>query len=604
MNKILFMLVSIATVNVLSAMEVVKVVSTSNDGKVSEYEIVAEKISKNVSRVVIPAKNIAKDCKFLDVKADCATNCAKKGDEGYWLMRRGEMGFFNKDNENYSTWWSTMYMPYYAMKTPKETFIAVIDGMRFEFVLKIDVIDGVYSMYPRWQIKDIGFAPYEDITITYYTLPKDADYNDMAKVYRKHRFAQNEKIKPMKKRFATQPYLEKMAKSIPVRLIFAQKPFNRKTDEVNFYPRGGKPFEDKKYQVKTEREEHIPETPKFEDGIKKLQMLKDRGIDDVAVCVGGWQSGGYDGRCPTAFPVCEEAGGEESLKKLIKAAQDMGYIIDGHSNYTDAFTCSPDWSPDNICKTPDGKLAVLGAWRGGTAYSLCLINAFEKYVKPDLDKISKLGFKGAHYIDVFTCFAPHRCCDPKHAGNRKEIGEYQRKISGICREKFGGYASECSMDHIIENVDYINYVSPLMRIKYDNKRLKFVDKFVPFFELVYHDVVLSNPDRITQNVLTQENNLRLVEFGGRPIFYHISNKNIDYIQRAYQQFLTLRHLQIEEMLSYKEVAENVFEIKYGNGDVVIVNRSQKPFKYREQMVDAMSFKLLKQSIWKRILNIF
>ena len=33
-------------------------------------------------------------------------------------------------------------------------------------------------------------------------------------------------------------------------------------------------------------------------------------MDDIAVCVNGFQNGGYDGRCPTTFPICEEAGGE------------------------------------------------------------------------------------------------------------------------------------------------------------------------------------------------------------------------------------------------------------------------------------------------------
>ena len=39
-----------------------------------------------------------------------------------------------------------MYLPYYAMKSPQENFIAVIDGMRFEFNVNVEVVDGVYKI--------------------------------------------------------------------------------------------------------------------------------------------------------------------------------------------------------------------------------------------------------------------------------------------------------------------------------------------------------------------------------------------------------------------------------------------------------------------------
>jgi len=454
----------------------------------------------------------------------------------------------------------------------------------------------VYKMYPRWHIADIGVAPYENISITYYTLSKDADYNEMAKAYRKHRFAKNKRIKPLKERFKTQPYLEKMAKSVPVRIGFASKKFDRKTDSVNFYQRGTKPWVDEKYGINAEREENPVRAWNFTNGIKTLQEMKAMGMDDIAVCVNGFQNGGYDGRCPTTFPICEEAGGEEALKQLIKAGQDIGYIMDGHSNYTDAFTCSPDWSPDNISKSPDGKLELNGAWSGGRAYNLCLINAYEKYIKKDLEKIAALGFRGAHYIDVFTAVYPYRCYDPKHFGTRKDVAKIQNKIARQCRKLFGGFASECGFDHIIDKVDYINYVTAPMRAKYVYKSpsMEFIDKFVPFWELVYHDIVLHNTDKITQEVLTQDNNLTLVEFGGRPIFYWVNQRNMAGIKKAYDQFVKLRHLMLEEMLSHKEVAKDVFVISYANGEKIVVNKTTSPYAYNGTEVPAKDFRLIKK----------
>jgi len=38
-------------------------------------------------------------------------------------------------------------------------------------------------MFPRWHIAAIGEKPYEDIVITYYTLPENADYRMFAERY-------------------------------------------------------------------------------------------------------------------------------------------------------------------------------------------------------------------------------------------------------------------------------------------------------------------------------------------------------------------------------------------------------------------------------------
>ena len=588
------LLSALNTALTLNAIESANVIITHNDGNISQNVIQAERINENTTQIKIPKGGIPTDCKYLDILADNAT--AQKGDSGFWIVNRGLMSFFNKDNGVYRTSKSYMYLPYYAMKTPQETFIAIIDGMRFEFNVNVEIENGTYKMFPRWHIADIGVDPYEDIIITFYTLPKNADYNDMAKAYRKHSFAKNKRIKPLKKRFKKQPYLEQMAKSFPVRMTFASKPFNRKNDSIDFYPRGGKPFVDETYSIKALKEEYPTHARHYNYGIEIFHKMKNIGLDDVAVCVAGWQTGGYDARCPTTFPICEESGGEQELRKLIKAGQNLGYIVDGHSNYTDAFTCSPDWSPDNISKSPDGMLEVNGAWSGGKAYNLCLINAYEKYIKPDLKKIADLGFRGAHYIDVFTAVYPYRCYDSKHPGTRKDVGKVQNKIARLCRKLFGGFASECGFDHIIDKVDYINYVCAPMRAKYvyKSKGMEMIDKFVPFWELVYHDVVLHNTDKITQGVLTQENNLTLVEFGGRPIYYGVSDGNLASIKKAYDQFMKLRHLMIEEMLSHKEVAENVFVITYANGEKIVVNKTDKTYSYNDTKIPAMDFRLIKK----------
>lgn len=119
----------------------------------------------------------------------------------------------------------------------------------------------------------------------------------------------------------------------------------------------------------------------------------------------------------------------------------------------------------------------------------------------------------------------------------------QLAVAKRCHALFGGFSSECCMDHLLGQVDYINYVCAPMRGKRQAEakgRKSAVDRFVPFFELAFHDVVLSNPDKITQEVLSPEDNLTLVEYGGRPIFYSPNERNMPGIVKAWEQFKTLR----------------------------------------------------------------
>ena len=52
-----------------------------------------------------------------------------------------------------------------------------------------------------------------------------------------------------------------------------------------------------------------------------------------------------------------------------------------------------------------------------------------------------------------------------------------------------------------------------------------VDRLVPFWQLVYHGIILSNPFPPTCNYTIKDaaTRLMLVEFGGRPFFYFYSN---------------------------------------------------------------------------------
>ena len=555
-------------------------VITSTNGTARTVQLKAVVQPDGGRRFTVKAAD-AQDAKWVDVKADCAT--AKTGEDGYWISQRGALGRFTRES---GTWnqarnWATL--PYFGMKTLRGSFLAVMEGMRFEFDVRIEVKKGVWNMFPRWRVAETGIGAYEDMSVVVYPLADGAGYNEMAKEFRRYKNARDPEIRPLKERAKARPHLLKLARSVAVRQQCAAKPFNRKTDAIDFTP---------------ETEHPVRCICSFDDALERLRKMKAMGMDDIAVCIAGWQTGGYDGRAPAVFPVVPEAGGEEGLRRLIKGAKELGYIIDAQDNYTDCYTVSPLWDNGNIaCRGLDGKLDYNGSWCGGKAYNLCLRNAWDVqgFMPRDLRRTAGLGYWGCHYIDVFTAAFPYRCLNPAHAANRNEQMQYQIKAAKLCRELFGGFSSECCFDHLVGYVDYINYATAMMRSK---RRLEaegkksLVDKFVPFWELAFHDVVLANPDKVTQEVLKQPENLILVEFGGRPIFYHFGDDNMPGIKKAYDQFLSLRHLQLEEMVRHDELSDGFVRVKYGNGDVIYVNHADKPQTADGVTVPPMDFKLV------------
>ena len=127
------------------------------------------------------------------------------------------------------------------------------------------------------------------------------------------------------------------------------------------------------------------------------------------------------------------------------------------------------------------------------------------------------------------------------------------------------------------------------------------DDLVPFFELAFHDVVLSNPDKITQEVLKQPENLILVEFGGRPIFYRFDERNIPGIRKAWDQFVKLRHLQLEEMVEHRILVEGpglvdgLVRVTYANGERIYVNHTDRALAADGVTVPARDFVLVSKA---------
>jgi len=145
-----------------------------------------------------------------------------------------------------------------------------------------------------------------------------------------------------------------------------------------------------------------------------------------------------------------------------------------------------------------------------------------------------------------------------------------------------------------------------------------VDRFVPFWQLVYHGIILNNPFPPTCNYTIKDDitRLMLVEFGGRPFFYFYSNyrdnndawmgkedltcadkpslrASVAKVKEGYDEFSALCHLQAAFMERHEAVDKDVFRTVYSDGSVIVCNYRDTPVAHQGQTVEPKKYRLFK-----------
>lgn len=512
-----------------------------------------------------------------------------------------EIGIYSSSWEDSSSWGGCS-MPIFGFKNDNSSFLGIIEGGKYDAALRLGTNQGeerIYYIHPsfslRYHYNEEKLA--EDISVEYHFLPsEESSYTGMAKRYRKY-VLEDGKVKPLRERIEDNPTLNYAAKCLEVRIRLGWKPV---------------PPDILEQTPENEPQMHVACT--FDKVGEIIEEFKRHGIDKAEFCLVGWNVGGHDGRYPQIFPVEEKLGGEEKLRKLIKKAQDMGYQIVAHDDYVGAYRISEDWSEEYIVKKYDGNLFKSGQWGGGQAYRMCAKSAYELFATRDLPRIRKLGFKGLHFSDVLSIIGPEINYDPNHPETNRECIEWRNKTLELAQRLFGGAHSEGSLDFAAGSIDRVLYVSfPEENLKKRN----YVDRVIPLWEIVYHGILLYNVSTDTVNSILKEkkHQLRVVEYGGSPQIYFYSRfvstprgnwmgeedfsyenkeslkKDIARIKKLYDEYEKLSYLQTEFIENHQMLADDVYKTVYSNGDYVIVNYSDKPYKVKERTIHAYSYLL-------------
>ncbi len=483
---------------------------------------------------------------------------AQTGDEGYFVLAdastRGSHQCFFGEKEDFDAYYKQNLMPIFGVKREEDTLLFVVSGMQFTFYVNIGVKGGTHFFKPCFELN--GDKPYEDIAIDFYQLGKDAGYVEMGLKYRQIQLENG--CVPLKERCKNNPYLEYATQSVEIRIRMGWKPA---PPEILF-----------------QTEENEPEMKvacTFKRVKDLIDELKKQGVEKAELCLVGWNKSGHDGRYPDLFPVEEKLGGEEDLKDLISYGQKMGYQIVCHTNSTDCYTISKDFSEDIVLKDKENNLCSnLKNYSGGKMYHLCPKFGLE-FAKRDLPKVADLGFKGLHYVDVITTVPPRTCYDKNHPFTAKESVEHFGEIMELCREKFGGFASEGCHDFAAKHLDYGYYVI------WQYTTRPFFDREIPLWQIVYHGIIMSNPCTATTNytIKADREKARVLEYGGRPTFYINSkffNRGDDQVDWLGKEDLLI---DTDEQLKF-----TVSKIKEGYDDLTKYQNLQKEFIVNHQYI--------------------
>ena len=517
------------------------------------------------------------------------------GAPGYWVNSDGELGTFKARERDGARRSGRPHMPFFGAVLPEGAFVAIVTGMPYNYSFTAELKKGVYelSMAYDFHMEDV----YEDLAVSFVPLAgAEANYAGMARAYRAYQLKRGA-VKPLRERAKAQPILDYAARWPEVRVRHAWKPVPSPVPDQT-----------------VKDEPPVKPVITFERFKEIADAFKRQGIGGAEFCLVGWNVGGHDGRWPQVFPVEPSLGGEAKLREAIAYAQGLGYEVVAHGNHRDAYLIADSWDAEYIReKNADGTLRRgRTTWGGGRMYTICPQRAYERFALQQMPMVRALGFRGLHYLDVYSCVGAERCDDPRHPLNERQSAAWVGHILQLGRDTFGGIASEGSYDQNAGQLDYVLYVS--FARPFDAATYKgLVDRLVPMFQLVYNGIILSNPYTTTVNapLKGRASELKTIEFGGRPSFYFYANfltpgkgknwmgdedltcatddelaRSVAAIKRGVDAYQKVWRLQYEYMEGHDELAPGVYRTRYADGTRVYVNYNDAPVPVGEVTVPA------------------
>ena len=257
----------------------------------------------SITRIILKKDRVVQGVDYIEFTDDIFS--ANAGDDGYYVIAdvRNAGSYLCRftDKKDEEIILKQNLMPVMGIKKSNYSALIIAVGMKSCFHICVGVKDNKYSAALRFVLdKNV---PYEDISFEVHQLNKVADYNDMAREYRKYQLDRGACL-PLAERIKNNPALAYAAESVEIRIRMGWKPAPPKVLEQTI-----------------ENEPKMRVACTFDRVKDIIDELKNQGVDKAQICLVGWNKSGHDGRWPQIFPVEEKLGGEKKLKELIQYAK-------------------------------------------------------------------------------------------------------------------------------------------------------------------------------------------------------------------------------------------------------------------------------------------
>ena len=518
---------------------------------------------------------------------------AKVGEDGFYLLPRTIgmeseiiVRFLSREDEA-GEYAGAMPLSLYAIKTPRICALIRLERS-YTYQFSVSLKDGIYRVAPFIDLTADDPA-YTDLRFELLLMGENDGYAEMANTLRSDLLRQ-EKLPTLrdKCRMAAVDYARKYPL---VRIRMAWKP--SPSPEPHQAPENEPPI-------------HIACT--FTRVREIADEMKRQGLEGAELQLVGWNKSGHDGRYPQIFPVEPLLGGEEELRKTIAYVKKLGYRISLHTCGLDCYEIADNFTLEDICIGSKGEYVLGGLHSGGQSHIQCM-KAQQKSAKRDLPAVAALGTNGLHYTDVISIVNPTTCYAEDHPCRTNQAVGIAQEIMAYTRELFGGFSSEGCIDFAVKHLDFGLYIS--FGTAFGKQLFPFYDESVPFYEMVYHGLLLYNPLSGTINLplKTKEDRLNVYLRGGKPTFYLYSKfrtngkvnwmgetdltvdteeqlqKTVASIKAEYESYRPFAERQFLFITNY-EVLENGIEVAtYEDGVRIVGNRSDKVASYDGKTLD-------------------
>ena len=430
---------------------------------------------------------------------------ARAGEDGFYILprnigHRADLLVRFEEREDVTYTYDKPVLSFYGLKTSAFCGLVRIER-NYKIAYEVTVRDGRYTVTPLFDFTKHD-PVYDDIRIELVPLAADAGLSEMAAAERNLRLERGE-ITTLREKCGREA-VEYARKYPSIRIRMGWKP----SPSPVFHQ-----------TVETEPDMFVACT--FDRVCDIAYGLKRAGVEGAELQLVGWNIRGHDGRFPQIFPADPALGGDAGLRHCIETVKSLGYRISLHTNLIDEYEIADTFTWDDIAVKRNGNYNQTGHYSGGYAYHVCLHKQLKNCLR-DFPAVAALGLNGIHFNDVISIVEPDDCHAPDHPCSTGEGVRVAQAIMAWMRDRFGAFSSEGAMDFAVPYLDYALYLT--FGDGFGHNAVPVCSEFVPFYEMIYHGIVLYNPSSPTVNaaIKSPADLLTMTMRGGKPTFYFYS----------------------------------------------------------------------------------